>query len=154
RRAHCDTKTMTLTSTSGANWRSFMTVQLRCVDKNHKGEQWQLDLDGDKAVIRKPSGEIAGEFSPEAAIERFQMPSFSESIKYFGVQLGDQLWRFDVAKSDLKKIRMFINRTIAAAGPQAVRAVRNKAIRDTLIGAGCIILGVFASLGSFLAAGN
>jgi hypothetical protein len=80
---------------------SLMTLELRCVDKNHKGERWQLNLDDGKAVFRDPDGRIAGEFSPEEAIERFQMPSLSESIKYFGVRLGEQVWRFDVSKSDL-----------------------------------------------------
>jgi hypothetical protein len=127
---------------------------MRCVDKKRKGEVWTLDLDDGKAVVRRPAGDPVGEFSPEEAVERFQMPSFSESIKYFGVLLGEEMHRFDVAKSDLNQIRLFINRTIAAAGPEAVQAVRNKAIRDTLIGAGCIVVGVVLSLGSFLAAAN
>jgi hypothetical protein len=128
-----------------------MSVTLRCVDKQRKGEVWTLELEDHKAVIRRPTGDVAGAFSPADAVERFQMPSFSESIKYFGVRLGDELHRFDVAKSDLKQIKLFINRTIAAAGPEAVQAVRNKAIRDALIGAACIVAGIVLSLGSFLA---
>jgi hypothetical protein len=124
---------------------------MRCVDNKRKGELWTLDLDDRKAVVRGPAGDLVGEFLPEDGVEHFQMPSFSESIKYFGVLLRGELHRFDVAKSDLKQIQLFINRTIAAAGPEAIQAVRNKALRDTLIGAACIVVGVVLSVGSFLA---
>jgi hypothetical protein len=114
-----------------------MPVTLRCVDRKRKGELWTLDLDDRKAVVRGRAGDLAGEFSPEDAFERFQLPSFSESIKYFGIMLEGELHRFDVSKSDLKQIKLFINRTIAAAGSESV--------------AGCIVAGILLSVGTFLA---
>jgi hypothetical protein len=130
-----------------------MPVQLRCVDKGHQGELWTLNL-GDNVVVRNPAGEVAGEFEAAEAGDCFQLPSFSESIKYFGVLLGDKVWCFDVSKGDLKEIKTFLNRTVAAAGPEAVLAVRNRAIRDVLIGAACVVGGGVLTVGSFLAAAN
>jgi hypothetical protein len=131
-----------------------MPVQLRCVDKGHQGEMWTLDLEGEKAVVRNPAGNAAGEFAPEEAVQRFQMPSFSESIKYFGVKLDEKLWRFDVAKNDLKQIKAFINRTIVSAGPEAMQAVRNRALRDTLLGVAGVVAGIGLTVASYLEAAN
>jgi hypothetical protein len=131
-----------------------MTVSLRCVDKDHKGEEWALDLGSDKVIVRDAMGGLVAEFPVAEAAGRFQMPSFSENIKYFGIAFADQIRRFDVPKDGLKEIRAFNNRLTAAAGPEAVQAVKNRAVRDTLIGVACAIGGVVLTVGSYMAAAN
>ena len=129
--------------------RTMATVQLRCIDKGHKGELWALDLAAETVRVKDSQGTVVAEFAPEDAFEFFQLPSFSESIKYFGVRLGKKLLRFDVSRDGLKQIKAFLNRTIVAAGPEAVLAVRNEAIRDTAIGVSCVIGGVGMTVWSY-----
>lgn len=131
-----------------------MSVRIRCVDKDCKGQEWTLELGADKVVVRDASGRTVGEFPPADAASRFQMPSFSDNIKYFGITLGDQIRRFDITKDGLREIKAFNNRLVASAGPEAVRSVRSKAIRDSLIGAACAIGGVVLTIGSYLSAAN
>ena len=131
-----------------------MAIQLRCVDRERKGELWSLDLGGETVVVRNTAGTPVGQFTPEEAIGHFQMPSFSENIKYFGVSLGGTVHRFDVPKAVLQEIKALINRSIASAGPEAVRSVRNRAIRDILIGAACTVGGVVLTIGSYMSAAN
>jgi hypothetical protein len=131
-----------------------MPIQLRCVDKDHQGEQWTLDLDGDKVLVRDAASKVVAELSPEDAAARFQMPSFSENVKYFGIAIGDRIQRFDVSKDGLREIRDFNNRLTVRGGPEAVQAVRNKAIRDTAIGVLCAVGGTVLTVGSYLSAAN
>ena len=122
------------------------TIGLRCVDKDHKDQMWSLELDDDRAVFTDSAGVVAALVYPEEAASVFQMPSFSDSIKYFGLMTETRLWQFDVDKAGPKQIREFINRTIAAAGPEAVAAVRKKAVRDLAIGGAGVLGGVAASV--------
>lgn len=131
-----------------------MSIELRSVDKQHKGETWLLDLDGEKAVFKDPTGKVIAEVAPQQAVAHFQMPSFSENIKYFGLRAGDKLLQFDVSKPDLKKIKDFVNRTILAKGPEAIRAVRNRAIRDSVIGVACTVGGVVVTIAGYAAAAS
>jgi hypothetical protein len=82
------------------------------------------------------------------------MPSFSESIKYFGIVIDGKVQRFDVPRAGLKEIRAFTYRVTLASGPEAVRAVQRRAIRDTLIGAVCVVAGIALTIGAYLAAAN
>jgi hypothetical protein len=129
-----------------------MAMQIRCMDKGHQGELWTLHLESDQALLCDPYSVIQGAYGPEEAVLRFQMPSFSESIKYFGVRLDDRLVQFAVERNDLKEIKRFINQTIVGAGPEAVESVKRKAIRDTLVGIACAIGGCVLTIGSYLAA--
>ena len=131
-----------------------MAVQLRCVDRDRKGEMWSLDLGSERVVVQDASGTPVAEFTPEEAVGHFQMPSFSENVKYFGIALGDAIHRFDVPKDGLKEIKALINRSILSAGPEAVLSIRNRAIRDTVIGAACSVGGIVLSVGSYQAAAN
>jgi len=64
------------------------------------------------------------------------------------------MWYFDVAKRDLAEIKTYLNESVVAAGPEAVRAVRNRALRDLLIGIVAVLLGIGLTVASFLAAEN
>ncbi len=57
--------------------------------------------------------------------------------------LNGELKSFTIAAND---------QLTAAAGPEAVRAVRNRAIRDALIGAACAIGGVALTVGGYMEA--
>ena len=80
------------------------------------------------------------------------MPSFSENIKYFAILLDGTFHRFEVSKQDLRAIQALINRTIVSQGPEAIRSVKNRAIRDTLLGVLSVVVGVALTLGSYMAA--
>lgn len=126
-----------------------MQVPMRCCHLKHKGEAWVLDLGDEGAEVRDASGGVRAQFTREEAAEAFLLPSFSESIKRFRVPVDGELWYFDVAKNDLKEIKAYINQAVVASGPEAVVAVRNRAIRDGLIGLGGVAAGVALTLGSF-----
>jgi hypothetical protein len=127
-------------------------VQMRCCHLKHKGEMWTLDLTEDGAVVQDAGSNVRAEFTREEAAESFLFPSFSESIKQFRIPIEGELWYFDVAKEDLKQIKSFVDQAVVAVGPEAVGAVRNTAIRDTLIGIGGVIGGTVLTLGSFFKA--
>ena len=131
-----------------------MTIQLRCVDKDRLNEIWTLDLDEDKAVFTDAGGVVVAALDPEEAVSLFRMPSFSESIKYFGLRTETGLRQFNFNKADLKQIKHFVNRTIAAAGPEAVAAVKRKAIRDLLIGGACVAGGIVVSVLAYVDAAS
>lgn len=95
-----------------------------------------------------------GEFTPEEAVGHFQMPSFSENVKYFSIALGDAIHRFDVPKDGLREIKALINRSILSAGPEAIQSLRNRAIRDTIVGTASAVGGIVLSVGSYQAAAN
>lgn len=129
-----------------------MPIPLKCLDKPFKGQRWELTL-GRKAVrLYNESDEIVAEFAPAAALEHFVMPSFSESIKYFGIRAGDKMMQFDVAKPDLGRLQDYLDRQLVAAGPEAISAVLKAAWRDTLIGAAMTIGGIIATVLSYTSA--
>jgi hypothetical protein len=129
-----------------------MAISLKCLHKDHKGETWTLDLESDPVVVKDESGKVVWQMPANVAITQFQMPSFSESIKYFGILFGNEIRQFDVSKDGMKDIKAFLNRSLLAAGPEAVAAVRTRAIRDVLLGAACTIGGVVLTVGSYTAA--
>jgi hypothetical protein len=125
---------------------------MRCCHLKHKGEAWVLDLGDEGALVRDASGRVRAQFTREEAAGAFLLPSFSESIKQFRLPVDGEIWFFDVAKNDLKEIKTYINEAVVAAGPEAVLAVRNTAIRDALIGLACIIAGVGLTVWSYIRA--
>lgn len=126
-----------------------MAISLECLHKDHKGKTWTLDLEGDPVTVKDESGTVVWEMPANVAVSQFQMPSFSDSIKYFGILFGKEIRQFDVSKEGLKEIKTFLNKSVLSAGPEAVAAVRNKAIRDLLLGAGCAIGGVVLTVASY-----
>lgn len=131
-----------------------MAVPIRCIGRGRDGQVWSLDLGSEKVVVRDAAGATLAELLPEEAVLRFQMPSFTQSVKYFNITLGDGPQSFMVSKEGLAEIKAFTNRTIASVGPEAVQAVWKRAIRDTLIGAACTVGGIVLTIGSFILAAN
>ena len=60
------------------------------------------------------------------------------------------MWHFDVDRSDLQEIKAYLDESVVAAGPEAVRAVGNRALRDLLLGVGAVVLGIVVTVASFL----
>jgi hypothetical protein len=131
-------------------WMGIMHVRMRCCHLEHKGEVWKLALEDNHAEIRDADGTVRAEYTRQQAVQQFLLPSFSESIKQFRAPLEGELWYFDVARNGLKQIKAYLDKAVVAAGPKAVRAVRNRALRDTLIGVGGVVLGTALSIGSYL----
>jgi hypothetical protein len=131
-----------------------MSIPMKCCHRDHKGETWALDLGEERAALRDAAGAVRGEFTREEAARQFLMPSFSESIKQFRIPVDGQLWYFDVAKPDLAQIKAYIDQSVVAAGPDAVRAVRSAAIRDGAIGALAVAAGVGITVFSLMRAEN
>lgn len=127
-----------------------MGISMTCVDKDEKGSVWTLDLGADEVVLRDAAGRPAARIPVGEAGGRLVLPSFSENVKYFAVPVGDQFRRFSVPRQGLKEIRAYVNRQTAAAGPEAVTAVRNAAIRDALIGIAAAVGGVVLTTLSYM----
>lgn len=131
-----------------------MSIPLQCLHSAHKGQMWSLELGSEKVVVRDGAGTPLREFMPEEAVLHFQMPSFTGNVKYFNITLGETQYAFSVTKEGLSEIQNFINRTIATVGPEAVQAIWNRAVRNTLIGLACTIGGIVLTIGSFVLAAN
>jgi hypothetical protein len=131
-----------------------VAVEMRCCHVKHKGEIWHLDLGGEGATIRDAAGNVRAEFTPEQAAAAFTLPSFSESIKQFRAPINGEEWYFDVGKEGLKEIRAFMDAGVVAAGPEALKSLRSKAIRDLLVGAAMAVGGAVLSVMSFQQAAN
>lgn len=116
-------------------------IPLIGADPVHQGQAWKFTLGYDTVRLWNANGELVAEFSPELATQAFEFPSFSESIRHFSVQLPESRLRFDVDKKHLDYLRTFANLATISAGPAAVRAVRNKALRDLVLGIGAIAAG-------------
>jgi len=86
------------------------------------------------------------EFSPEEALRRFQLPSLFWGIKYFNIRMFSGFFRFEVTRHGLEELEAFTNRMTVAAGPDAIQAVKRRAIRDTAIGVGLVPLLVAAGI--------
>jgi hypothetical protein len=129
-----------------------MLVRMRCCHLEHKGEAWTLDLGDDRAEIRDAAGNVRGEYTSAEAAEQFLLPSFSESIKQLRAPIDGELWYFDVPRDGLKQIKAYLDRAVVAVGPEAIRAVRNQALRDCLIGLGGVLVGTVLTVGSYLRA--
>jgi hypothetical protein len=125
---------------------------MRCCHREHKGEVWTLDLGADGATVQDARRAVRGEYGRAEVAEQFRLPSFSESVKQLRIPIDGELWYFDVARADLKEIKAYLDQAVVAAGPEAVRAVRNRALRDTVIGAGVFVAGVALTVGSYLRA--
>ncbi len=130
-----------------------MAISLRCVDRDLKGETWSMEI-GDTVTVRDAAGKAVAEFTPQEAPAHFQMPSFSANIKYFAIALGDSMRRFDVSRDGLREIQALSHRAVASAGPEAMRAVKMRAIRDIALGLACAILGGVLTVGSYMSAAN
>ncbi|HEY7327673.1 MAG TPA: hypothetical protein VH592_08540 [Gemmataceae bacterium] len=123
---------------------------MKCCHREHKNEVWTLDLGDDAAEIRDAGGNVRAQFTRDQAAGQFLLPSFSESIKQFRAPIEGELWYFDVARGDLKQIKTYIDQAVVASGPEAMRTVRNHALRDMLIGIGAFGIGTFLTVGSYL----
>ena len=130
-----------------------MQIEMKRVgNKEQTGQMWTLDLGKEQVVLTDHEGNVAIEFPAAEAIGRFQFPSFSQSIKWFGIVNGQGTWTFDVPKVDLTLIKRYVDRSIVTAGPEAIAGVRAGAIRSMLIGAACTVGGIVVTVGTFVAA--
>jgi hypothetical protein len=119
-----------------------MNIELECVDRMRKGEIWLLKLKDERVILRDANDTIVLKFPAEEARKRFQMPSFSQSVKYFGLEVNGRLAQFRVDRQDLERVKGYLHRQTVAAGPDEVDAVLKRAIRDTVIGAVCFLAGL------------
>jgi hypothetical protein len=130
-----------------------MQIEMKRVgNKEQTGQMWTLDLGKETVVLTDHEGKVAIEFPAAEATGRFQFPSFSQSIKWFGVANDQGIWTFDVPKVDLTLIKGYVDRSIVTAGPEAIAGVRASAIRTMLIGAACTAGGIVITVGSYAAA--
>jgi hypothetical protein len=112
---------------------------------NVRGQLWSMEWDPDFVIVRDAAGTVVWQAPPQDAVQSFRMPSFSDSIKYFGIQIGSELHEFELAREDLQRMKDFLDGAIATSGPDAVRSIRKKAIRDLVIGALLTLIGAATS---------
>jgi hypothetical protein len=132
----------------------IVKLDLRCCHRKHEGEVWTLVLQNDYAEVLDEEGEVRAKYERGDTPEHLLLPSFSESIKQFRAQIDGEMWYFDAAKRDLAEIKTYLDESVVAAGPEAVRAIRNRALRDLLIGIAAVVVGIGVTVASYLAAEN
>jgi len=128
-----------------------MSIDLTCVERGHKGEQWTLSLESDAVVAAGPDGSVMGRWTPQQAVDRFTFPGLSD--KYFTIAWENGSLRFKVARQQLQQIKEFGNVTVSAEGVEAIDHLRSKAVRDVVIGSLSTLGGLAATFGTvYLAA--
>jgi hypothetical protein len=121
---------------------------MRCRHRKHKGEVWLLVLNKAFARVRDEDDEIRAEYDREETPHCLLLPSFSESIKHFRVAIDGEMWPFEVDKRDLKDIKDYLNESVVVAGPEAIRAVGQRALRDLLVGLALSVVGIGVTVGT------
>jgi hypothetical protein len=111
--------------------------------KRGKGEWWLLRLGEDSVELFDADDRRVTVFATEDAVQRLKLPSFWESIKELGVVRddGEVLW-FRPDKKAVRVVRDFLDWSVYAQGPEAVRALRVRGWLMIAGGIGLIALGV------------
>jgi hypothetical protein len=126
-----------------------MPVELRSLGPSGEIRVWTLDRDGDSAILLDSGGQSVMKLTPREIVAAFQMPSFSRSIKYFGIVVEGKVLQYDVSRRDLKKLKAIVERALVISGPEHVRRVRNVAVRDTAVGLALATVGTILTVISF-----
>jgi hypothetical protein len=115
-----------------------MEVLLRCMDPAHSGEIWSLDLGDESIELKDESDEMVAQFPAAEAPERFQMPSFTRRVRYFGISLDDDLHQFKPDNEAMAAIKKTLNKALVNAGSEKINSIRASATRETLAGLGLL----------------
>jgi hypothetical protein len=127
-------------------------VQLQCVTKPHKGTVWWLRLTDDgQAVLFDPAQVVVRAVGAHEAGAAFRMPSFGQSIKYFGVYVNGGLIEFSAQKTDMQAIQAFLDQGVLAGGTDGVAKLRNQGYRDIVVGGVLTVAGVGVTVLSYMA---
>jgi hypothetical protein len=115
------------------------------------GETWQLELEPEEARLSDPTRNLVARIPRGAAEQRILLPSFSENRSKISVLTDDnKLVSFNPDKPAIAEIKSYFNAALAAAGPEAIAALRGKAIRDLAIGVIAAAAGIGLTVLSYL----
>ena len=125
-----------------------VTLTDRSVPEKKRTEansRWTLDITDGQATLRDPTGQMRNAFTPRDADEQFALPSFSKSSP-LQIPADEGVLSCDASKEGLKHIRAFMRRGAQAAGPEALRTRRNKAVLILAGGAVVTSIGILLAI--------
>ena len=126
-----------------------MQFQMKCRTKPYQGQVFTLTSEGSNLRIVDPSGKEIIRIDPADMSKLLRFPSFSDSIKYFGVWLGNGLVEFELASGEIKIVRTFVDQTSAKQNPEFAAKLRVKSIGMIVGGIAAMIAGPLASVLSY-----
>jgi hypothetical protein len=102
-------------------------VWLRCKDKRFPQGDWLLVLHAEGGTLTNSEDIVRANSPPEHAHERFQFPSFWESVTNLGVRTDKgELVSFVPDAAAVAQIKEYLQHALAAQGSDAVRGARTK----------------------------
>lgn len=127
------------------------TIRLRCDDKHAKKGMWVLEIRDHEAVLKDPDGIVREHFEHRHAEAHFDLPSFWRSITYltFKTQDGQHIW-FDPDPKAVRGVKGYLDYAYSTRGAQEVVKFGQKARIAVFLGFLLIIVGIGASVYSFL----
>mgnify|MGYP006301234393 CR=1 FL=1 len=128
-----------------------MRIEMVCRDKPFKKVPCALVLQDGSAELTAEDGSVLFNGSYHELDLVSQFPSFSQSIKYFGVQHDGRVLGFDVPKADIQAIRSELDGQIIAADPEAAQRIARKGKLLMFGGIAMIVAGPVMSLLSYQA---
>lgn len=126
-----------------------------CLDRAFKGTMWDITFSNSTAIICGHTGEVVARIPLSMARERFQLPSFWQSVADFAIQLDDGVWRcFKPEKQLIRSTKDFLALALGARGAAELSRLRRRAIATSLIGLLVLVLGVSATIYAAVSAGD
>ncbi|MHC5003760.1 MAG: hypothetical protein ACYTJ0_11615 [Planctomycetota bacterium] len=110
----------------------IMTIGLTAIDHAvRKG--WTLELRPGEAVLRGPQGDQLDRIPLPEMPHRVQLPSRAGSRRV-SIIVGNRVLRFRARPGGVRRIRRLAERGLAPSGPQALREIRTRAVRNVVVG--------------------
>jgi hypothetical protein len=121
----------------------MLEIELVPVEKDARKGLWLLTLGKRRIVLSDPRRMEVTSFDAAGAEERFKLPSFWFSIKHLGVvtDKGEVLW-FRPDKEAVRGVRTYLDQSLGARGPEAIRTQRLRGWLYLLGGVGLFVGGV------------
>lgn len=107
------------------------------------GTPWTLDLGEASVLVTGPPTLPSYEIPRGEAETRIGLPSLLENRRTIGIALGGgKFVELAPNKQAVAALKDYFDRAIAADGPEAIRAIRRRGWRTTLVGGAILAAGV------------
>jgi hypothetical protein len=128
-----------------------MQIEMTCRTKPYKRAQCSLSLQDGQAELKIDNQDVLFSGSYTELDQAARFPSFTESIKYFGVRCDGHLLEFVMSKKDAKAIRAELDGQVITADPEKARRMRQRSWIVIAVGIAAIIAGPVATYISYQA---
>lgn len=118
--------------------------------KRYRDQEWALELGDEEVRVLNQKDAVVVEFPRAEAVGRFQLPSFWDSVKYFGITVSDgEIERFDVSPKGMEMIKEYLENVTIDAGPDAIRSYLRSGLVMVVIGLALATVGIVGSIMSY-----